>query len=372
MFKTELYRIFSRKTAVLAMLLAMFLTIFYSVMNSYGSEAVVDGGVVYQHGAAIQRDKEIAAEFSGPLTEEKVSAIWEKYGAPGINHITTEEHLLELAQNGVNDNFCNRFVARLFCKEVTDETGNITFVLRDDLSESPFLQGSYIFGYTGEGWQWFSDTFLLFWIMVCLVILIALCPTFSDDYSLRTADIILPTAKGRFPLWRTRLGAGWCFATLFYWTSGILLFAEQWSFYGLEGLRVSSDLAGQFLYGETPPLWAAIAMMYFGGYLALSVLVAMAMAVSVFCRHTFLSLVWCLAFYLGPFALMRILLDQLPGTLLNVLLHRIIYGLPLSFALVILNAPPVQRWFLLGVEGVLMVVCVFSGILGWCRHQVGR
>ena len=78
MFKTEIYRLLSKKTGIVAMLAAMFFIVYYTLGNFVWGEGVIDDGRIYHGREAIARDKEITAEFTGILTEETVRAIWEE------------------------------------------------------------------------------------------------------------------------------------------------------------------------------------------------------------------------------------------------------------------------------------------------------
>ncbi len=70
MFQTEVYRIMSRKMTVTAMLGVLLLVLYYGVGITVWGEGVIDGGKVYAREEAIAMDKEIAAEFTGPLTDD--------------------------------------------------------------------------------------------------------------------------------------------------------------------------------------------------------------------------------------------------------------------------------------------------------------
>ena len=131
MFRTEIYRILSRKVGVAAMLAGLLLLLYMAMGITVWGEGLIDEGRIYYGARAIARDKEIAAEFAGPLTEDTVRAIWEKYGPP-VNcamRSTTMESLRDAAASGGNDNYCNRFVAEHFGTQVQGEDGRITYVL---------------------------------------------------------------------------------------------------------------------------------------------------------------------------------------------------------------------------------------------------
>ena len=373
MFKTELVRIFSRKIALLAMILPAILLLIYCNLGMYSSEYLIDNGVIYQQGDAVCRDKEITAEFSGPMTAETVQTIWEKYGPP-IAYNTpnkSSEYLRQAAVNGGSDNSCNRLVARLFCEEITDENGNTAFVLKDNLSENPYLQGDFYFGYTGKGWSEFREFFIMVSVMSCLVVIISLSPTFSEDYAFRTADILLPTVKGRFYLWKARLLAGCCFATIYYWLLGALLFVDLWVLYGLDGLWVSGHFTGEYLLMEPgAPLWKEVVILYLGCWLAVLALTGVVLAVSALCKRSFGSLVWSIGLYFGPYIVVRVVLNQLSVSRFLMWVQVVVYGLPFSYAMMCLNAPSALGLVMTSVEVIVgSAGAVLSG-RGWCRHQV--
>lgn len=73
--------------------------LYYAMGNTVWRDGVIDGGKVYRKQEAIAKDQEIASEYAGPLTEETVRAIWEKYGPPVNyeNRSTTWDQLAEAA-----------------------------------------------------------------------------------------------------------------------------------------------------------------------------------------------------------------------------------------------------------------------------------
>lgn len=98
MIRKELYRIFSRKITLLALVVATAFLVYYGTFR-IAEETVIDDGAVYQYGEAVTRDKRIAEEFAGPLTIETVQAIWEKYGvSANPENAVRKEELLELAK----------------------------------------------------------------------------------------------------------------------------------------------------------------------------------------------------------------------------------------------------------------------------------
>ena len=81
---------------------------------------------------------------------------------------------------------------------------------------------------------------------------------------------------------------------------------------------------------------------------------------------------WSLLLYLGPFAAVRIILDQLPMVFVNRLVHYIVYSMPLTYAGMVLESPLSGRRFLTGLALAAALLAAGWGARGWCRHQVDR
>ena len=371
MLKTEIYRIFSRKTTWAAMLAAILTVIYYSLGNTIWGEGVIDNGGIYRGKEAVLRDREIAAAFTGPLTEKTVRAIWEKYGPPVNyeNRSTTVEAMTAAGAGGGNDNYCNRFVTKWFCSTGQGKDGEKVYILPEDLSGNRYLQGNYWFGYAGSGY-W--DRFLIAYVMVCMVIIIALCPTFSEDHAVHTADIILSAEKGRIRLWGLRICTGAGFASLFYWMTCGMIFLEQLLVYGWESLKISGTLVGFPTYFEEGfrPLGEVTVVLYLSGWLSVLILSILIQAVSAGCRKTFSSLMISLIVYGGPLAL-RVFLDMLPMGRVNVFLHYICYAMPFYFPGMFMEAPPDARVLLTGIALTSAALGLGFGGRRHCRYQAG-
>ena len=373
MFGKEIYRILSHKITLLAMFVAAAITLFFTY-EAFMNEYVMHDGTEYHHEQAIAVDKVITEEFAGPLTEETVRAIWEKYGMSAVSTFRyfSEEELLFLAERGDSHNFCNDFVTSTFAQVVEKEDGKTTFTLPEDLSEEPFLDGSYTFGYTGRGWQQYWEQFLIIIIMASIVSIIALCSIFSEDYAFRTADIILPTVKGRFNLWLQRTGVCFFFASAYYWFLSGMSFLQTCRFYGTEGLSVSCGLTYVPYYWleNSAPLWKALVILHLGGWFSMLVLILQVQAISAKCKSSFGSILWSLAAYLGPYAMIKAILNNLPSTELNIWLQKICYSMPLSFSGMYVQAPPSGKQTLVIFALLAAALGAVLGARVWCRHEV--
>ena len=374
MIRKEIYRILSRRITLLALVVATAFLVYYGFFH-IAEEVVIEDGEVYCYWEAVAHDKMIAEEFTGPLTEETVRAIWEKYGQPiNLEHILRKDELLQLAREGGYDNYCNTFVAERFTNNVTQDDGKEILMLAEEgeLSENRYLDGSYTFGYVGKGWFWYWDQLLMTLVLTSIVVIIAFCPVFSEDYAFRTADIILPTVRGRFQIWRLRTGTGFLFASVYYWLMSAFAFLSNYIIYGGEGLSVSCGLT-YLSYDWTrgsDPVWKAILIMHLAGWFSMLVLVLQVQAISSKCRSSFMSLLWSLAAYLGPIAVIRTILDAFPTTRLIMWLKYFGYSMPLSFSGMYTQAPSSSKRVLLVIALITAVVTAVLGAVGWSRHQV--
>lgn len=375
MIRKESYRILSRKITLLALAVATAFLVWYGTFH-IAEEVVIDNGAVYRYSEAVAHDKMIAEEFAGPLTEETVRAIWEKYGEP-VNyteHSLRDKELLQLAKQGGYDNYCNTLVARLFTYSVTQDNGKDILILgeEEDLAENHYLDGSYTFGYVGMGWTWYWDQVLITLTLTSIVLIIAFSPVFSEDYASRTADIILPTVKGRFQIWRIRTGAGFLFASVYYWLMSAYAFLLNYMIYGGEGLSVSCGLTFMSYdwTRDSDPIWKAILIMHLAGWFSMLVLVLQIQAISSKCKSGFMSLLWSLAAYLGPIAVIRTILDVFPTNRLIMWLKYFGYSMPLSFGGMYTQAPSSSKRVLLIFALLTAVAAAVLGAAGWCRHQI--
>ena len=374
MIRKEIYRILSRKIILLAMVVAIAFSVYYGYFSIW-DEAVIDHTQIYRHGRAVAYDRQISEEFAGILTEETVRAIWERYGAP-VNYFERSnraEVMLERTQKGGCDNFLNYFVARKFAMEEELEDGTAILVLPEDLSTGKrYLDGNYVFGYVGQGWNWYWDRFLIILLLVSLVVIIGFSPVFSEDYAFRTADIILPTVKGRFRIWCVRTGSGFLFASVCYWIMCGIAFLQNSLIYGLNGLSVSCGFTDvpYFLQEDSDPLWKALLIMHLGGWFSMLVLVVQIQAISSRCRSGFGALLWSLIAYLGPIAVIRTILDNLPFYTVIKWLKYIGYSMPFSFAGMYMQAPPSGKQIVFTFALISTVLAGVLGSLGWSRHQV--
>lgn len=372
MFKTEIYKILSRKiTLICSVIIFLFMAVQMHV-STIGEEGVIGDGKAYVREAAIQKDKEIAAVYEGPLTMEKVEDIWNRYGEP-INHSREDAHVnLEkgTADLGFEDNYCNRFVADYFFDQEFKNDGSIVYTPLDKERAAVYLDPDLYFAYAG-GWTYYWDAFLTFFVLVCILIIIAVCPICADEYSLRTADVILTTQKGRGRLFAVKTGAALACSSLMYWFFMGAQFLMYAAAYGTGGLKCSTVFIHMNNYYGKVSAGGTIAVILLCGWLSHSALTVLVIAVSSRSKQTFTSVIWSLFFYLMPMALMIIVLARQRRTLFIRLLTFFLSGTPSAlFTSSFLEMPAYMRLWLSAVLAVITGTAVIYAARRYCRHQI--
>lgn len=373
LFWMECRRIFFKKTNLFVLFVSLLAVLVMGASRTLWGESVIDHGQIYYRKDAIALNREIAAEFSGTLTESTVRAIADQYEASEfyMKYHLRWANLEDAASSGSSDNYCNRFIYWMFGETVTDENGETAYVLPENLSDNPYLQGDYVFGYAGNGWTGFWDHFMVPYMLVAILIIIALAPMFSEDYSLHISDIVLPTYKGRLALWGTRITAACFSSTIYYWLVCGTTFLQMLYLYGPDGLKVSCLLADMPIYwlDNAAPLWKVIIQLYLCGWFAILVLTIVVCAVSAKCRQPFLSLIYAALSFIAPFAIDRFLLDALNQNKIVMSLHWICYSSAPYYPFMFLGAPDGKRLLITGIAAAAALAGAVGGAIHYCRHQ---
>ena len=190
-FQEEFYKIASKKIVWIG-LFCLLGFVRYRLAMVVDEYTMTTGRETICGKEAIAKDQELTAQYAGPLTEEKVQTIYEKYGFFYINSETGEQ----------NGNYCSRFI--------TERMTNSRQLEEPALDDIQFYQGSdwennaaYLledglrFDYV-YGWDDLAETYGIM-VIFCLsaLFMIGLSSVFSEEYSLKTADILLTTRRGK-------------------------------------------------------------------------------------------------------------------------------------------------------------------------------
>ena len=122
-FQEEFYKIASKKLIWIGLFCLLgFVT--YRLAMVVDDYTMTAGQETIHGKEAIAKDQELTAQYAGPLTEEKVQTIYEKYGFFYLNRETGEQ----------NGNYCSHFI--------TEQMTNSKQLEEPTLEEIQFYQGS--------------------------------------------------------------------------------------------------------------------------------------------------------------------------------------------------------------------------------------
>lgn len=313
-FWMEFYKIGSKRLVYLGLLGSLLFFAFYFLVGPVASEMVYVDGQCYRGMEGIRKNQELSKEFSGPLTLQMAEDIIARYGfTKNIDELRREEELGAVPST-YNENFCNRFVTerlsnRRFGGEEPYHLGTEEPVLMT------LLDGNLTFGY-GEAWgESFREMMMMVMLVAAILSIISAAPVFSEEYSLRTADLVLSTEKGREGGAAAKILAAFAFSALIYIAMSAVIFLAFASVYGVEGLAVSAELAlpDQYYMGGGS---AGSQGVLLGRYLAAGLAanwaaVAVTLWISARSRQSFTALIWSIVAYLMPLFFYFIVLSMM-------------------------------------------------------------
>lgn len=330
LLKDELYKIMSQKIARIAFAAVLLIQLFLFFSAGVFSERTVINGETYKGFAAIKKDREIAREFEGELTDEKVSHIAEKYGFVDFRD-----------DWGWKYNYLNLFLYENGLCDGDDYDRNPTKTVPiAESSMGKLLEKRELtleLSYT-QGWYVFEVVSNVGGVLVCIFLIIALSPVFAEEYSARTANILLTTVHGKEKDIWAKIAAAFLVAVGSYAIVVGVTFLLCGSIYGFGGMEClyGSMAGGQWyenLYGVSVS-FLSIGQYYLimmgvtlSGILMLTAFILFASAVA---KRTFTSLTVSTIFFVLPAAgWFYLVLVGESGTRLVWFVRRLILCMPL-------------------------------------------
>lgn len=372
-FRTELYKICSKKLVFIGLAGSLLFFAFYFWVSAVGSEYIFLDGQVLVRFDAIRAERQIMENYAGPLDRELVEEILDEYGWARDNDAVDGMLDREGSASGYQENFCNRFV--------TSELSNRRFggeepyrLMEEEPVIAAMMNGDLQFGY-GECWgSGFREMHMMVLIVISILSIVAAAPVFSEEYGNRTAPILLTTVHGRARDACCKAMAAFCFGTVLYVLATGLLFGAYALVYGTEGLQSSASLFLPDLY-VMPETASRTLGSYLLRYLAVGLVsvwanVGVTLCLSAKHRQSFTALLWSILVYLVPYVL-SIMVMSVPkltrGLMYFMRLIRcmpaflphkeLAYGTPSSFGLGYL------------VSAVLICGGALWGCRQYCRYQ---
>lgn len=297
LYQEELRKIASRKIIWIGLffLLAFVRYRLGAVQNDYS--VTINGENIYGK-AAIEKDKELTAQYAGILTEETVEKIYDRYGFS----------YRDVETGNLIGNFCSQFITERMTnvREVGEENPEeIQFYQGQEweMNAAGLLKGNIWFDYV-YGWSDLRETYgiVVIWGLAILFI-VGLSPVFSEEYTLRTADILLTTRKGKKSGIWIKMAASFSFTLIIFSAVTFYVWAIYLKVFGTQGLDASPFLigAGTPARGYSPDTIREFFLFVFClGMLGFLLLAGMVLAASALCKNAFITVLVSLAVFLFP------------------------------------------------------------------------
>lgn len=323
LFWEELRKIVSRKLVWGGVLFLMILVTVWTIVAVSEEKTTIDGKT-YRGREAVVKDKELAEEYKGVLTVEKVQDIYNRFGFYYYDTKTGEPV----------GNFCNYFITlnmTNFNQTGGEDLSQIEFYEGTEWENNaqPFVEGNTEFAYV-RGWMLMQENAMTFCVYLQLILIIALCPLFSEEYSLRTADLLLTTEDGKKKGIWIKLLAAVVFAVFLCILFGVFYFELYMTAFGAEGLSASSQLIGSPFFGFTPESIGGFFLFEWALALAGMVLLAGVTALlSAFSKSSFLTVIASLIIYAVPIIWLKVLAPTwILGTTGTKLMNHFMVSMP--------------------------------------------
>lgn len=302
-WKEEVCKIASHKIIWLGLLLLL-LFVTMRLFMERGNYSVTIDGQVYRGQEAIDRDRALTAEYAGILTEEKVQRIYHDFGF----------YYYDEARDVSTGNFCNEYITRKMTNynHLDSENAETVQFLQGDAWEqnaAPLLKGNIQFDYT-YGWNDLKEIHSILMVLSLFVIfIIGISPVYSEEYTLKTADILLTTQRGKKNGIWMKVTAALFLATAVYCIFSAYLWLIYRIVYGTQGLDASPVLIGiEMTEGFCPADIRGFFQLSFAlGITGVLLLTSITLAVSALCRNAFLTVVASLAMFFVPYVWMNVL-----------------------------------------------------------------
>jgi len=361
----ELYKIVSRKIVKIGFAAVIFCILaIFAVIGPPGERSVLgeDGGAVKTGFAAIAQDQELAERYEGILTDEIVERMAE------------ECYFLKIVDGAaVNANYVNKALANYGLTNAASRGENATATIPIADSEMGRLTDKPIhFGYI-QGWRVLYTLMSVGFILLCILIMVAVVPVFSEEYALKTAPVLLTTEYGKSRDVAAKIIASVLFSLSVLLVCAVFMFLLCGFCYGFGGLECFAGMLDGNWYlandwiGSVSYLSIGQFFLIFFGFVLVGTLILCAFCLwaSASFKQTYLSLLLSALFYVLPAAVwFYILLSGATGTFVFYL-GRIMYCMPM-YACMNGTVAELTSSKLLCLRGVtafaVIVPCVFGAV----------
>lgn len=284
----EFEKIWNRRIVYAAI---AFLVIMCGAMcNGRGAGAHIvlrsEGGDYLEGREAVAYDKAVAARYEGVLTEEKVEEILETYAPDAMD-----------ARFWLVNNTYNTMSCFYMGNDGSYYGGSVRGAFPNYLDEKPL-----VWGYN-EGWISFLETGMYMMVFMGFLLVIALSPVFSEEYTRGTDALILTSRHGKRKCVWAKIIASYLFTLLAVGICLLFIIISYLQGFGLDGADASVQLNTHFVFGGVPYFLTCsetagyCLVLWIGGSLILTALVLL---LSALCRSSFTTVIAALACYTVP------------------------------------------------------------------------
>lgn len=302
LFKSELYKIANRRIVKICMAVIIFIQLFFLLVTGIYGRGTVINGKTYKGFQAIRMDRQITEEFEGEITDEKVQAIIEKYGFVKFDG---EEYLEEynylnnfLFENGLTDGNIKSWEDYVNPSQVIPLKETAMGMLAEHENVTFTLQ------YT-KGWRFYLSWGSMGAILACLFIIITLSSVFAEEYSLKTANILLTTVHGKRQDVVMKIAAAFVFAVGSFAVIRLSTFLMCGICFGFGGLDALAGTVTGMRYSDpqamfnicTITIGQFFLLMTLLGLIAVLMVTAFVIFASAVSRSSFVALIYGLLFF---------------------------------------------------------------------------
>lgn len=351
LYRIELYKIVHRKIFIAGILAILGLMFAYFWFVEVGDERCMIDNQKYSGYEAIQMNKKITEEFTGTITDEKISRIIRKYGLPSK---------IDNNMSGWQDgNYLNDFVTRFFTNGSWEAGIKPTekYALEDTDFGKAYKGLTPILEYT-TGWKVFTELIQFGLMLGSIMIICGISGIFADESQTKMLSLIFTTSEGKRTDIIAKVFA--CFTTIILLYVGIVGISLGLcnAIYGLNGEK---NLTGVVVFGsmwkkvDKVPFLNYLAVILVLGFLAFLSLGVLTLCVSAYQDSTFgavviTALCWAFPLLIRIFfgGLIWILVDAMPMFLIMQVNLSDIYGI----------------WYIIGaINFGISIVCLIKGMI---------
>ena len=285
LYRMELYKLMRGKFFLAGLPVMLAVLFLYFTFVNVGDERAVVNGKVYTGYEAVQENREITEEFTGPLNDETAEQIIEKYGFPS----QVEEYYGGFRDENYLNGFVTEYMGNGYMKSWDDYqvSTELIPIAQTDLGRAAEVSGEEIILCYTKGWSVLLDTLQLGMILGSVLILVSISPVFAEERQCGMSALLFTSEEGRDRDVTAKIAAAFTLAAAVYAAVVLSVFLSVGAVYGLEGGNCMTGIAAGALNPFYPvtmkPIRSFVFLSLGADCLALTALCAVVLIVP-YCR----------------------------------------------------------------------------------------